>query len=199
MRLEPDEALSLSRYLRQGPPDSNVGAEPSEIRMRVSSRHLILVSSVFERLLKGAFAESHSLRSTGTLEIRLPEDAPKAFEIILNIIHGHTKKVPRKVAIELLTQICVLVDKYRFDEVAMIFTDMWFENLRRSSPVSFTMRLLSWICVSWVLRKEEMFKRVTKLAVSESDDHLDSDLPIPGSIFGWYIPTSKPRPELTKL
>ena len=89
--------------------------------MRVSSRHLVLVFPVFKRLLKRGFAEGDSLSVTGTLEKELPDDDPKAFEIILNIIHGHVKKVPLKADIKLLTQICVLIDKYCFHEVAEIF------------------------------------------------------------------------------
>jgi hypothetical protein len=54
----------------------NVGLD---VRMLVSSRHLILASSVFEAMLQDRFKEGQALRSTGYLELPLPDDDPVAF------------------------------------------------------------------------------------------------------------------------
>ena len=170
------------------PADADEDTQPDEIQMRVSSSHLTLASSVFKRLLKGDFAESRSLNSTGTAEVSLPEDNPQALQILLNIIHGHAKKVPRAIDIGMLTHISILIDKYCLHEVTEIFTDMWFEKLKGDIPGSFTEDLMSWLCVSWVLRKSKAFKDTTKIAMRESEGHLEGttalDLPIPASILG---------------
>jgi BTB/POZ domain len=100
---------------------------PAVIQMRVSSGHLILVSPVFKRLLKGGFAECHTLTSAGTAEICLPDDNPEAMQILLNIIHGHTRKVPREIKFDTLTQISILIDKYSLHEAEV--SRMW--ELRR--------------------------------------------------------------------
>jgi hypothetical protein len=157
------ETRSNNTVRAESPTGVGDGLQFREVEMRVSSRHLILASALFKCLLKGGFPESQSLSSTGALKIPLPDDDPNPLEIILNIIHGHVKKVPRKVDIDVLTQISVLIDKYAFHEVAEIFTDMWFENLRVNPPKTFTEDLMSWFCVSWVLSKPEMFRHITKL------------------------------------
>ncbi|KAF7507992.1 hypothetical protein GJ744_009889 [Endocarpon pusillum] len=168
------------------PADVDGDAQPDGIQMRVSSSHLALASSIFKRLLKGGFAESLSLNSTGTAEVRLPEDNPQALQILLNIIHGHVKKVPRAMGIGMLTHIAILIDKYCLHEVTEIFTDMWFKKLKGDIPGSFAKDLMSWLCVTWVLRKSKAFKDTTKIAMRESEGHLEGtterDLPIPASI-----------------
>jgi BTB/POZ domain len=155
------------------------GSEPAVIQMRVSSGHLILVSPVFKRLLKGGFAESHTLSSAGAAEISLPEDDPQAMQILLDIIHGHTRKVPRQIKFDTLTQISILIDKYSLHEVAEVFTDMWFDKLRYYISERLSEDLMPWICVSWVLRKPDYFKNATRVAMRASEGHLEGAMKIP--------------------
>lgn len=184
------ESHSKSTDQAEDPAHVDDGSEVAVVRMRVSSSHLILVSPFFRRLLKGPFAESNALSSAGTAEITLPEDDSQALHVLLNIIHGHTKKVPRAVNIGMLTQIAVLIDKYCLHEVAEVFTDMWFDKLREDIPQSFTEELMPWLCISWVLRKPKFFKDTTKIAMQESEGHLEGatkiSLPIPAKVLGQY-------------
>jgi BTB/POZ domain len=164
---------------------------PAVIQMRVSSGHLILVSPVFKRLLKGGFAECHTLTSAGTAEISLPDDDPQAMQILLNIIHGHTRKVPREIKFDTLTQISILIDKYCLHEVVEVFTDIWFDKLKCEIPEWFSEeKSMPWLCVSWVLRKADYFERITRVAMRESEGHLEVamkiPLPIPESILSQY-------------
>lgn len=58
-----------------------------EIRMLVSSRHLMLASPVFKAMLQHSnFKEGEELHSTGKVSIPLPDDDPDAFKILLDII-----------------------------------------------------------------------------------------------------------------
>lgn len=63
-------------------------SEPEkEIRMLVSSRHLMLASPVFKAMLQHSnFKEGDELHSTGSVEVPLPDDDPDAFKILLDII-----------------------------------------------------------------------------------------------------------------
>lgn len=174
------------------PDDSATAADsgtlPGGIQMRVSSKHLSLVSPVFARLMKGQFAESLSLRSAGTIEVPLPGDDPLALQIICNIIHGHFRKVPRKVDIGLLTQIAILIDKYALHEIAEMCTDMWFQKLEEEIPQTWNEELMPWLCVSWVLRKPKAYRQITRTAMQESQDKLENtvefDLAIPRRVLG---------------
>lgn len=81
--------------------------------MRVSSKHMILASSVFEAMLQpGRFKEEIDLDSNGKAEIPLPDDDSEPFVILLDIIHGRPRKVPRVVNLHLLSGLAVLIDKY---------------------------------------------------------------------------------------
>lgn len=68
---------------------------PLDIHMLVSSKHMMLGSSVFAAMLQHSnFKEGRTLQSTGRVEVPLSEDDPIAFIILLNAIHGRTRKIP---------------------------------------------------------------------------------------------------------
>jgi hypothetical protein len=69
-------------------PTCNPKSEPEkEIRMLVSSRHLMLASPVFKAMLQHSnFKEGQELHVNGKVEIPLPDDDPEAFKILLDII-----------------------------------------------------------------------------------------------------------------
>jgi hypothetical protein len=61
------------------------------VNLLVSSKHMILASSVFAAMLKVDYKEGSTLESKGKVEISLPDEEPDLFAILLNIIHGRTK------------------------------------------------------------------------------------------------------------
>ncbi|KAI9768640.1 MAG: hypothetical protein M1839_004000 [Geoglossum umbratile] len=174
--------------------DGSAGIEGSgqnkEVRFRVSSRHMILASPVFKVMLRQEFKEAIVLRSTGKLEVTLEDDCPAAFLILLNIIHGHVRLVPREIDLDMLTRVAIIVDKYDCLEVVEIFSDMWFSKLRKKLPGSFTKTLLPWLCITWVFERADEFMLMTQIAQREStgniEEELANGLPIPSSILGQF-------------
>lgn len=160
-----------------------------EIRVQCSSKHLTLASSVFTAMLSPNFKESATLRSVGTLNLPLPDDDPEALLILLNIIHGQTKEIPLAVNLYMLTQIAILVDKYRLQMVVGILSRFWISTLKLNMPQVWTEDdLRRWIFISWVFQSPAEFKFATKKAEMESESRIDEsgevDLPIPCSIIG---------------
>lgn len=154
----------------------------TNIRMRVSSKHLTLASSVFRTMLHTQFKEGLALQATGRLEVPLPDDHPDALVILLNIVHGRLRRVPRRVSLHVLRHISVLVDKYQLQESVEVFSDMWVEELKGSIPLSFTKDLLPWICISWIFKRLAEFRLTTQIAQCESKDTIetqDDEYPIP--------------------
>lgn len=182
-----NEHLNLG-YSEREDPDTTFPTESEDIHMQVSSKHLILASSVFARMLHGKFLEAETLRSAGQAEFRLPDDDPVALSILLNIVHGHTRRVPRRLELAMLTEVAILVDKYYMVEVIEVYSDMWVDNLKDNVPRSFTNDLLPWLCISWVFQKAEIFKNTTRIAQCESKrmvgEARTSALPIPNPIIG---------------
>ena len=156
-------------------------------QVRVSSKHLSVSSVVFKAMLSKNFEEGHVLRSNGITEVALPDDHPLAFLVILHLLHSRMRSVPRSIDQDLLTEIAVLADKYRFHEALGFHSDMWIDGLKNKIPASLGEDLYKWICVSWVFSKATEFKKATQIAqrqaVSKLDD-LPIDLPIPNTVIG---------------
>jgi hypothetical protein len=96
--------------------------------------------------------------------VALPDDEPNAFAILLNIIHGLLSKAQRKVDIHLFARIAVLVDKYQMQEVSLLFSDIWFDDLKQQLPTEYNDDIVPWLTLCWVFRKLEQFTQITKLA-----------------------------------
>lgn len=102
--------------------------------MRVSSKHLSIVLSYFKRMFQGDRPEGNTLRSTGSVQVPLPEDDPATLLILLGIIHGRTRKVPRLMDLKTLTRLAILVDYYNLHETVKMFLDMWIDGLKGELP-----------------------------------------------------------------
>lgn len=164
---------------------SGIDALPSKpVNMLVSSGHMSLASTVFAAMLKPHFLEGSTLKSKGRVEISLPDDEPDMFTILLNIVHGRTKKVPRQFNLRQLTEISVLVDKYQMQEVAGAFVEIWIERFdMEDQPPEDEKDVLRWLCVSWVFDRGDIFEDATEALIRMSDSEFDKDvmdeLPIP--------------------
>ena len=145
-------------------------SNPMSVRRRASSRHLSLASDVFRAMLSGNFKEGAALKSTGIVDIPLPDDDPFAITILLNVIHGRSSRIPLRVSLERLTQIAILVDKYRTEESIEIMAHVWTENLRSEFPLSFNISMRRWIFVSWALKRGIFFS--TSHSVCAIGEHM---------------------------
>ena len=126
--------------------------------------------------------------SKGHAEQSLPGDNPAALLIILHLIHGQIRKVPRRVDLWMLTELAILVDKYELLESVEMALDHWLQNLESTTPRTLNNDLLSWMCISWLFQKPELFKKITKIAQLESEGHLEANqLPIPESVLSKHL------------
>ncbi len=154
------------------------------IRFRMSSRHLILASQVFRAMLSGGWREDKA-KDDGCFHISGEGWDAEAFLISMNIIHGHNRKVPRLVNLELLAKIATIIDYYKLHEAAEVFGSIWIEPLRGIVPTTYSRDLILWILVSQVFGKDEIFKEVTQVAVKHAPAKLDTlRLPILTGIEG---------------
>jgi hypothetical protein len=80
------------------------------VKIRVSSKHLMLASSYFKHSLGSGLAESCTLQSEGHLELPMDGQGLQETLIVMNIIHNRNRQVPLKVSLNTLTKIAVLVD-----------------------------------------------------------------------------------------
>ena len=159
-----------------------------ESRVRVSSKHLMLASSIFKAMLGNGFREGADLSLSGELKLPLPEDDPIALVILLDVIHGRLKRVPRQLDLGLLTKVSILVDKYQLHEAVELIAEVWIDSLKTSIPRSYSQDLVPWICITWVFNRPDEFRSLTEIAERETvslfEELVAEWLPIPSSVAG---------------
>lgn len=167
--------------------ESEGGHMESPVCMRVSSKHLALASPVFKRMFSGNWHEAHQIRSEGATVIVMDIWDVDAMLIAMNIIHCYAPKVPRKVNLDTLAKIAVIVDYYQCPGVADVFADMWVDHLKADIPKSFGKPVLQWICIALVFRKPTEFLTATQIALALSPGVVQTyGLPIPNRVIGSY-------------
>ncbi|RHZ59252.1 uncharacterized protein CDV56_104924 [Aspergillus thermomutatus] len=171
------EAASLEPLAISRPPKNR------EVRVQVSSKHLSLASPVFHRMFRSWRKETENAHTNKRININKEIWDPHVVSILMNLIHGHMRKVPRHVSLEELAKFGVLVEYFECHEIAEVFTDMWVDHLKEEIPFSSPGDTMRWIRISWVFRKPAEFRAATRLAVMETKGPLAAQtLPIPRRI-----------------
>ena len=164
-------------------PDAvEVPAPTRQVEILVSSKHLTLTSKVFKSMMKNCFKEGSELREQGSARLPLPDDSLDALLILLNLMHGKVKEVPREIGLSVLIAVAVLVDKYELIEITDLVADRWIASAVDTALQQFD-NLLPWPCILWVFRKSEIFGRMTGIGQLESKSLIEGyGLPLPQSI-----------------
>jgi hypothetical protein len=181
-----NEITSLQPYQETG--------NPNEIEFRVSAKHLRSASPVFSKMIKGNFQESQP-NDKGFLEIRASDWNTKALMVLLDIIHGHHRQVPRKLDLDTIVQIGFLVDYYDCLEIVQVFFDHWQAHLRdwwkyiwpnfdKSLTKSFGEAEPLLLFIALKFQSPLVFKNLTISAILTTPGLIETHLPIPSQILG---------------
>ncbi|KAG4440179.1 hypothetical protein IFR05_004324 [Cadophora sp. M221] len=74
-------------------------------------------------------------------------------KILLDVVHGRNRRVPRKISLRMLAVIAVLADKYQMVEVLESFSDSWIDKLKAKLEyitVEDERLIFRWMGISWV-------------------------------------------------
>lgn len=157
------------------------------ITYRLSSSHLALASGYFKRMFSGDWKEKESLAYGKPMEINAQDWNPVALLILMNIIHGRTRVVPRKVQLPLLLDIATLVDYYKCLEAIEIVLEIWLdEPMIKSAQEKFLEpTTLTWAWAAYVFQRPILFRETTRLILLHSKNPLDpGQYPIPQLMIG---------------
>ncbi|KAF5977557.1 hypothetical protein FBULB1_6489 [Fusarium bulbicola] len=102
--------------------------EKTEFRMLVSGKHLELASTIFKTMVTGPFAEG-KVDISGFRLLTASDWDPEAFKIVLTIMHGHNRDVPRSLSLEMLVKVAMIVNYYDCLESVELWTEIWLEAL----------------------------------------------------------------------
>ncbi|KAH7127968.1 hypothetical protein B0J13DRAFT_564793 [Dactylonectria estremocensis] len=149
----------------------------TEIRMQLSSRHLILASPYFRKMLNGPWMEGSQVPR----EISASGWDEKALVIVLDIIHGHHRDVPKSLDLQTLTKVAVIVDYYGCEEAMEPYARPWILDTKETLPQVYDDNCILWLCVSWVFSQSRIFEAMTELIVKHTEGPIDvPHLPIGG-------------------
>lgn len=167
----------------------SVAVAGTEVRFRLSSRHLILASPYFRAMLTGPWEENCS--RTGSMYTTTASDwDEEALTILMDIIHGHSEKIPRSISLELLAKIAVLVDYYKCHKIVKFYSDTWIKGstgLEGTTvlPRKHSRDLVLWLFTSWVFAQQETFHILTLVAAKTCRGPLRTlGLPFPNGFIG---------------
>ncbi|KAM0546653.1 hypothetical protein ACHAPJ_010791 [Fusarium lateritium] len=169
--------------------------DPNEVQFRVSTRHLCIVSPILRAMIEGKYKESQP-NSEGLLEIVASDWNAQAFMILLDVIHGHHRDVPRHPDLEIVAQIGLLVDYYDCLEIVQIFFDQWCLHIpgwithswgpfigysaNTANRLGKNETLL--LFIAWVFQNRSAFSGVTSWAIVNTKGVIETELPIPTQI-----------------
>ncbi|KAH8685819.1 hypothetical protein BGZ60DRAFT_366017 [Tricladium varicosporioides] len=135
----------------------------------------MLASQHFQTILTGNYNEALTLRSKGHVTISVSEDFD-TMVILLNIIHGASRKVPRQVTLDTLRKLASLVSSLGMLDSVEFFSDTWIDNLQREGfPKAYDKTVLPLLFVFWVFNRPDEFKDMTRITQRECDETLDED------------------------
>jgi hypothetical protein len=157
----------------------------------VSSRHLMLASPWFKRILKkDGWSESRRSEEDGLFHITASDWDANAFLILLNIFHLRHRHIPKTISLEMLSKVAVLVDYYDCSEAVEVYTTRWVDSLKVKEAIPSTncRTLVLWIWTSWVFDMGDSFKKATSVAIHQTETSLqDLDVPLPTRLVGKLI------------
>ncbi|KAK7753385.1 hypothetical protein SLS62_004675 [Diatrype stigma] len=135
-------------------------------------------------MLNGPWRE-HIPNSQSIRRIVTTEWDTEAFMILLDIIHGHHRAVPRAVSLEMLGKITILVDYYKCHEIVELFVDLWIADLKKDLPTSYGKVSTLWLSISRVFLRDDIFEEMTAITIMECRGPLNTmGLPLSADLLG---------------
>ncbi|KAF2275244.1 uncharacterized protein EI97DRAFT_379665 [Westerdykella ornata] len=149
--------------------------EEGEVHYFVSSRHLSLASRVFSNSLNDPRWKQEK-EPDGLYYISASGWCADAFLILMNIFHLQNQAVPKTVDLEMMAKIAVLVDFYECERAVEWHTSCWLTALRTDHPppATYCRELILWMCVSRVFGVSSLFKNITRVAIRDADEPLQT-------------------------
>lgn len=141
--------------------DGSVPCEEEQWQFKASSKHLSLASTHVKTIMSGA-KETHD---DGLVHWKFDGFDVDAISIILSIIHGLNRRVPRTVSLSMLAQIARVVDHLECHEVMELCASIWMEHIGDPIPDPSQRDFDDWISVAGVFHSPEVFKNWTRVAI----------------------------------
>lgn len=137
-----------------------------ETHFLCSKKHLALASRRAKKMFASGFKEATPQEADGLHHWKFaPIFDPKAFEIVIKIIHGKNRDIPRVVNTELLAEIATIVDDLECHDALWFFAQGWIGDCIYTAPPMMCTAVAQMILISFVFDKPTLFEASTKTAM----------------------------------
>ncbi|KAF5228867.1 hypothetical protein FAUST_10769 [Fusarium austroamericanum] len=134
-------------------------------------------------MFSGPYIEGNTDHRSGFRQVTASDWDPKAFNIVLTVIHGYHRDVPRSLDLEMLAKVAMIVDYYECHEIVELYAEIWIGRLQSEVPTVYGRDCILCMFVSWVFSQPEMFQAMAQLALRYSGKIIEAgDIPIPSNI-----------------
>lgn len=162
-----DDASGHKKGSKKRARDAEEPQNPTPVQVYVvCSKTLSRASKPFKTMLYGPFAESKNQQKDpeSPWKVNLPDDDPKTFAVLMNIIHNKFTLVPKTMSRDELFKITVLTDKYAMTDVLHPWATSWITPLAdiKINKAQFASGDERCLWIAWELGHQELFCCVLK-------------------------------------
>ncbi|KAG4259292.1 hypothetical protein FPRO03_12968 [Fusarium proliferatum] len=193
--IDPNGDTLVILATKQDPPSSKDPTKPAgttesptfiEKHFLCSQKHLTLASRRASKLFSSAFKEALK-QDDGLYHWNFGDVFDvQAFEVVLKIIHGKTRRVPQRAKLNLLSKIASIVDDLECYDALSFCTETWLSSYGGpfyTLPQRMDKKLAQLILVSFVFANKQIFRDSTKRAARYTCEGMPTfDLPIRADI-----------------
>lgn len=144
----------------------SLGSQP-ELHFLCSKKYLTLASRRADKIFASGFIEAIPKETDGLHHWKFKAIFdPEAFEIVMKIIHGKTRDIPRTVKLDLLAGISAVVDDLECHDALWFFAKGWLLSFKNRAPKRMNKELTQLILISFVFDDAVLFETSTKTAIT---------------------------------
>ena len=154
--------------------------------------------------MAGNWIEATTVYPDGLRHVDMEGFDAEAFEAVLYVIHGKNSKVIRKVQVDMLCKVAVVVDDLQCREAVEAVAWYWISPHTTRQCLLYGRALVLWIFISSVFRLRNTFRELTRTAIVGTEGPLPTlGLPMRDKIISKCLdhkvlaacPDLRPRPN----
>ncbi|KAI1302066.1 hypothetical protein F5Y03DRAFT_216802 [Xylaria venustula] len=191
---DPGTDLNGTESTTEAPTEEAVSTEESQPnepvppeeqwRFKASSKHLALASTYIKEMMTGPWREANETHDDGLHHWNFDGFDVDAVSIILSVIHGLNRRVPRTISLAMLAQIARVVDYLDCHEVMELYASIWVDHIADTAPTPSREDWDGWISIAGVFQNPLNFKKWTRVAIMQKLNYPPSlELPILSQVY----------------
>lgn len=189
----------MSNAAQEQAPVEETGATKTNlpaVKFLASSHQLRIVSTYFDNMFKRPYTKTVPSIQDGLYYIDARDWNPDAMEIVLNVAHVQTGRLPRQATLAMLIQIFVIIDYYWMEHSIAVYIRQWLKKSKSmEKPTSYCTETMLWMFLSLIMRDWHVFEAMTQIAIRKASQPIQYlGLPFPLGLQSTLFPMKGEAP-----